>query len=248
MLKPQEQNWDNFCRYQAIGDWYATGYKYSPQGEVDESFQCIRSLRASKDKNEVYHQNHYTYADGRTVSKTFGPYQKPLINCLFLENSFSWGTNMFEVGSFFGFETGFSHENRRVSSGIFYNEQGNLAHIKLNCEHLGSYVKEFSDSLENQGNNNWKGISQQMTPDYKIAPAIPRVWKPLKQLGEGYFTFNLAGDVSVSGPPMLEKDLSFLTIIEWLVNPSMLQRGIRYYEASEFRYFTFETFTSIAEV
>ncbi|PMB00431.1 hypothetical protein CI594_10380, partial [Fischerella thermalis CCMEE 5196] len=81
----QLQNWDNFCRYHANRDWYGTWTRYSAEVEIIESFNCIRSFKISADGSEIYHQNHYTYADGTKETKIFGPYQKPITRALFLD-------------------------------------------------------------------------------------------------------------------------------------------------------------------
>ncbi|MGI2909007.1 DUF3598 family protein [Tolypothrix sp. VBCCA 56010] len=72
----QLRNWGNFCRYYS-GDLYGTWTRYYLEEKFRESFQCIRSFRANDDCSEISHQNHYIYADGTSLSKTFSPYLKP---------------------------------------------------------------------------------------------------------------------------------------------------------------------------
>ena len=86
-------------------------HHHSPDGEVTDSFQCIRSFHLNQEGNEINHQNHYIYADGKKETKTFGPYKKPDTRALFLDNSFSWGSILVLAESRFGFETGFRYED-----------------------------------------------------------------------------------------------------------------------------------------
>ncbi|MCX7596227.1 MAG: DUF3598 family protein [Fischerella sp.] len=45
----QLQKGDSFCRYYANSDWKGTWTRYSPQGEISESFNSIRSFQMSAD-------------------------------------------------------------------------------------------------------------------------------------------------------------------------------------------------------
>ena len=245
-MEPQLQNWENFCRYQATGDWHGTGYKYSPQGKLIDSFRSIRSLHTSEDGSEIYHQNHYTYADGKTVSKTFEPYLKPITKALFLEHSFTWGSTKIEPGSKFGFETGFRYQNRRMSAGIFYDEGGNLENIAVSSEHLGSFTEEPPRPPIDELSGYWQGTIKKITLDWIVSPPLATSWKRLEDVGQDYLTLHLADAVSVSGPHKLENGKEFSMVVDWLVNPTLLQRGIRHFDKSSFTNFTLEIF-SISE-
>ncbi len=124
-MNPQEQNWHNFCQHHE-GDWHGTWTRYSPEGKNLESFQCIRSLKVSKDRREIYHQNHYIYAEDKKETKLFGPYQKQTTSALFLDKSFSWGSKQIESGANFFFETGFRYQNRRASLAAIYDRNAKL--------------------------------------------------------------------------------------------------------------------------
>ena len=102
-MQPQLQNWDNFCKYHVNCDWYGVWTKYLPDRQVIDSFQCIRSFHLNQEGNEINHQNHYIYADGKKETKTFGPYKKPDTRALFLEISFSWCAILVLAESRFGF-------------------------------------------------------------------------------------------------------------------------------------------------
>lgn len=41
-MEPQLQNWDNFCKYHATGDWHSTWTQHSSQGEIlDENYLTL---------------------------------------------------------------------------------------------------------------------------------------------------------------------------------------------------------------
>lgn len=242
-MEPQLQNWENFCRYQATGDWHGTWSKYSPQGKLIESFQGIRSLRTSEDGSEIYHQNHYTYADGKTVSKTFGPYQKLTTRALFLDNSFSWGSIKIKSSSQFAFETGFRYEDRRMSAGIVYDELGNLECITVISEHLGCFTQEPSGSPIDELSGCWLGTIKKIAPNWIVSAPLATSWKRLENIDRDYLTLHLADKVSFSGPQKLENGKDFLMAVDWQANPTLLQRGIRHFDKSSFTNFTLEIFS-----
>jgi hypothetical protein len=66
----QERNWQNFCA-KHLYDWQGICSKYSPQGEMFEYFESLRSFRANQEQNLVTQNNEYKYADGRVVKKTW---------------------------------------------------------------------------------------------------------------------------------------------------------------------------------
>lgn len=242
-LDAQLKNWDNFCRYHALGDWHGIWTRYSPTGEVIESLQCIRSLRASADSSEVEHQNHYIYPDGTSETKTFGPYQKPATRSLFLGNSFSWGSTKLESGFPFGFETGFTNESRRVSIGVLYDRTAKLEKITIIAEHLGSFATE-TISLGNSEKMNWQGICHAIAPNLEALLETSAAWREIEDLEEGYLTINQQQDgISVSCPRQIESRENFVLVVDWQVNSTLLHRGIRHFKSFEFTQFSLENFT-----
>lgn len=243
-MNPQLQNWDNFCQYHT-GDWHGTWTRYSSKGEVLKSFQCVRSLRASEDGSEIYHQNHYTYADGKIETKTFGPYQKQITNSLFLDNSFSWGSTKVELGATFNCETGFRYENKRASLAVIYHNSG-LQRITAISEHLASFAEEHPPHSAHALSGNWRGTLKRMTPDWIVSPPVATSWNRLENLRKNYLTLHFPDGISVSCPPQLESGKEFFTAVDWLVNPGLLYRGIRHYDTSGFTSVTLEVFSIVS--
>lgn len=241
-MNTQLQNWDNFCRYHATGNWYGIWTRYSPEGEVIKSFKGIRSLQASEDGSEINHHNYYTYADGKSESKTFGPYKKPNTKALFLDNSFSWGSTNMEPGSNFGFETGFRYEDQRASVAVLYDGSGSLQTMTTIPEYLASFAGEPSRPPVNGISGNWQGTLKTITPDLIVSPPVATSWKRLEDLGENYLTLYFPDGISLSCPRQLEREKKFFMAIDWRVNSTLLQRGIRNYKSSGFTGFTLELF------
>ncbi|WP_234300869.1 DUF3598 family protein [Sphaerospermopsis aphanizomenoides] len=205
-MDAQLQNWDKFSKYHVNCDWYGIWYRYSPDGELIESLEGVRSLHANEDGSEVTHQNHYHYQDGRTETKTFGPYKKPNIRALFLDNSFSAGSPQIKIGSFFGFETGFRYENRRIEAIVVYNESGNLQKITFIDEKLVNFPKATTNLPAQEVNNNWQGISKTITSDWIISKPAVKEWKNLETLAEDNQILHFSNNVSISFPQKIVSD------------------------------------------
>ncbi|MEA5623915.1 DUF3598 family protein [Nostoc sp. UHCC 0251] len=234
----QLQNWENFCSH--IGDWHGTWNVYNLEGELIRSHQCVRSFHLSGDGSEMNHQNYSTYADGTNKLETYGPHKKPHIRSLHLNDSFSWGSQEVKSGSVFFFETGFKHKDRRSSAVARYNENGTLD-ILIISEHLGSQVEEPPLPPANQLSG-WQGIITKMTPECIVSPTVSTSWIQLEDLNKNHLTLNLKDGVAISIPKYIESETEFFLVTEWLVNPTLLLRGIRHFDISGFTSFTLEVF------
>ncbi len=240
----QLQNWDNFCKYHT-GNWYGIWTVYNSEGETIDSFRCVRSFHLSADGSKINHQNHYTYADGKTKSEAYGPYKKPITRALFLENSFSWGSSTVKSGLAFFFETGFRHEDRRANAIASYDESGRLQNILIVPEFLGSFVEKPPHSPTIELKDQWQGTFKIMTPDLIISSEAATIWNRLEDLREDYLKLDFPNGISVSLPRFIESKMEFFLTVDWLTKPTLLQRGTRYFDLSGFTTFSLQTFSLI---
>ncbi|MEM1393426.1 MAG: DUF3598 family protein [Cyanobacteria bacterium P01_D01_bin.116] len=241
-MQPQLQNWDNFCKYHVNHDWYGVWTKYLPDGEVTDSFQCIRSFHLNQEGNEINHQNHYIYADGKKETKTFGPYKKPDTRALFLDNSFSWGSILVLAESRFGFETGFRYEDKRLSTVVIYNESGNLQEITVISEVLQGSSQENNLISQDNFSGLWEGTAKTINPNYVVSSPVHTTYKQLKKSHDNYLNLFFPEGVSINCPMLVEAETNVVAGVDWLINPNLLQSGIRNYDASGFIGFTFAEF------
>ncbi|MBW4621665.1 MAG: DUF3598 family protein [Cyanosarcina radialis HA8281-LM2] len=237
------KNWDNFASYHALGDWYGYLIRHSSEGEVIDFLKCIRSFNLSQDRSEIYHQNRYIYADGKSRSKSFGSYKKPLVEALYLDNSFSWGSTHITPGSSFGFETGFRLENRGSSAVLMYDESGKNSRLTIHIEQLGSFPNEASLAIK-ESSNKWKGYLKYLTPDLVMSDAEACEYKPLDELSDRYQIFAACGGISICYPRQIESGIEMFFAVDWLVAPTRRQRAIRHYDRSGFTLLTLQTFTT----
>ena len=195
VINAQLQNWNNFCQYHALGDWYGTWIKYDTEAKVIDKFQCIRSLYTNADKSVIEHQNHYTYASGETETKKFGPYKKPLTNALFLENSFSWGSDIVKYNSPFGFEIGFEHQERRISVAVLYNRDGKPENITTISEYLNNFIHTSNEFVYEKPNDSWQGTLATIGSDLLTEPSKKSLWREIRELtslDKDYYIFHFS--------------------------------------------------------
>jgi Domain of unknown function (DUF3598), N-terminal len=234
-MDPVHDNWERFCRHH-VGDWHGVWTRYSCVGIALESFRCIRSFHVNPDASVLTHQNHYSYADGRRETKTFGLYTPSTTRSLFIDQSFSWGSPSVAVETPFFFETGFRWANQRMSCVVQYNVSGHWGPFVVIMEHLGRFADAPSTPVPACMHGD-HGTRQTMPPDRHLSAPAPILWQPLEALGEHYLTCRLPEGVAVSVPRRLEPGTPFRGIVEWTVDAPMLQRGIRVYDSTGFAHF-----------
>ncbi|NEO81868.1 DUF3598 family protein [Moorena sp. SIO4G3] len=252
------QNWKKFCQYYS-GDFYGIWTRYSTTGDVIESWRCIRSFRPTAEGSEIHQQNHYTYANGKTETKTFGPYKQPITTGLFLDNGFSWGSSTVKSGSTFFSDICLRYENSRATAIAKYDESGSLKRFTVFPEHLGHFLDAVAHGGDpktalhrfvnvpalapaHQISSDWQGTVQTITPDWQISAPVVTSWQPLDDLPKDYLRLHFTNGISISCPAQVESGKEFFVAVDWLVNQTVLQRGTRHYDQSGFTSFTVEVF------
>lgn len=232
-------NWERFCRHH-VGDWHGIWTRYSCAGVALESFRCVRSFHANTDASVLTHQNHYTYADGRRETKTFGPYTPSTTRSLFIEQSFSWGSPSVTVEPPFFFETGFRWASRRMSCVAQYTVSGFWQPFVVIMEHLGRFTDGPTPTPVPACTYGDQGTHQTMTPDRRVSAPATIPWQRLEDIEGHYLTCRLPEGVAVSVPRRLELGMPFRGMVEWAVDATLLQRGIRVYDATGFAHFSLD--------
>ena len=252
----KEQNWKNFTANH-LRDWQGIWTRYSPQGEVTESFQSLRSFRGNPEETEIVQTNRYAYADGRTLEKSwefnqlsnslsnglFHPENESMRGVFFEYGHAAWVSTKLKTGSYFAVELFFKYEELRHSVGIVYDEHGSLfrtANIREDAARFPSqyWSTELIQLAERNLGGNWQGTAVTMTPDLKIsAPVVTQLhwgW-------EGHETFFLPDGVSVSCPGKISVGTSFTMVVNWLVTASEMQQLlVKYDEFGDFSALTLE--------
>ncbi len=258
----KEQNWINLCANH-LRDWQGIWTRYSPQGEVTESFQSIRSLRSNPGQTEIAQTNRYMYADGITKEEgwqynlhsngladgLFHPSRDYMRGIFFEQGSAAWVMTQLKTGSYQGIklflELFFRYEDLRLSVAIGYQDSGNLMRtVNIREDAAGFPSKYWSTELnllpERNLSGSWQGTSVTMTPDLNVSfPAPTEFYWPV----EGNEIFFFPDGISLSCPENVSIGTDFTIAANWLVTPSHLQQlSVKYNKDGTFSSLTLELF------
>ncbi|MFB8789305.1 MAG: DUF3598 family protein [Potamolinea sp.] len=253
-----DENWNNLCANH-LRDWHGIWTRYSPQGEVIESFKSLRRFQSNPEQTEIAQNNRYMYTDAKTDEFSwqynqqsnslpdglFHP-QSPLMRGFFFEcGAATWTTTKLETSSYFVVELFFKYQDLRNSVALVYEESGILkrtASIREDSTNFPSnyWSSEINLTTERNLSGNWQGTSVTMTPDLKISPAVPsQLHWPI----EGNTTFFYPDGISLSCPMQVSVGTPFTIVGNWLVTPSELQQvSVKYDESGAFSSVTRDLF------
>ena len=88
------------------------------------------------------------------------------------------------------------------------------------------------------------GLRRTITPDLRVSNAEPIAWRRLEEMGEDRLTVRVPDGLAVSLPRRLTPGQPLVGIVEWAVDATTVQRGIRTYDATGFAQFSLEQFTN----
>ena len=190
-MELQTQNWQNFTANN-VRDWQGIWTRYSPLGEVTESFRSLRSFYSDSNKIEIAQTNRYIYDDGNIKEQTwefnlesnsladgmFHPQNESMRGLFLASGHAAWVTRQLKIDSFLAVELFFRHENLRHSVGIVYNQEGALfrtANIREDETNFPSqfWSTDLQQVSERNLSGNWQGTSITITADLKISEPVP---------------------------------------------------------------------------
>jgi hypothetical protein len=243
----KQQNWQHFTLHH-LRDWYGIWTRYSPSGNVTNSFTSQRSFESNPQKTEIVQTNHYIYADGTTEKRSweynevsnsrwdglFHPESESMRGFFFGSGHAAWATTKLELGSYFAVELFFICNELRHSVGVVYDKLGSLLRIANIREDARGFPSQYwSDELnqlpQRNFTGNWQGTSVVMTRDLKISAPIPTELK--FPLGSNK-TFFLPDGVSVSCPDQVDVGSCFTIAANWRLELETMQQLLIYYDES----------------
>jgi hypothetical protein len=250
------QNWNNFTD-QHLHDWHGIWTRYTPTGEVKESFRSLRHFESNAEKTEIYQLNKYIYADDNIQEQSwhynqsdnslsdgmFHPQNALMRGYFFPSGHATWVTTQLLSGSYLAMELFFKYQHLRHSVGIVYDDQGNLFRTANIREDSTVYPSSYwSTDLEQLSQRdlqkNWQGTSITITPDLQISEPIST---HLTWGWEGHKTFFLPDGVSISCPAKVTVDTPFICAANWLINETEIHQLIANYdESGKFQALTLE--------
>jgi len=144
----------------------------------------------------------------------------------------------------FAFETGFRAAERRVSLVVRSDAHGVWQPLLVITEHLGRYAEHQPAVVTPVLPLGCRGLRRTITPDLRVSAADPIAWRRLEEVGEDRLTVRVPGGLAGSLPRRLAPGQPWVGIVEWAVDATTVQRGIRTYEATGFAQFSLDQFTN----
>ena len=233
-----DRNWQAFWRHH-LGHWRGRWTRYTPSGEVKETFASSRLFTADATQTEVVQTNHYRYADGRSIRKEWKynieehnqadgfahPASESMRGFALDNGSAAWLIPTLQANQFAPFEFFLKHGDFRYSVALLYGQDGQLKRTSSIREEWG----HPSDTLWTDNvvqmkpwhpKGVWKGNTQQINPDLTQNPVgqFNWQWKATDQT-KHYFPDRII----LRCPQRLVEGQSFSINVLWQVNTKELQ-------------------------
>ena len=193
--QPTDRNWHAFWRHH-LGEWTGRWTRYTPSGEIKETFASSRQFTADSSGTEIVQVNAYRYADGRTIQKQWS-YN---ISDHSLKNGFAHpaSTTMrglaldngaaallvphLQSDQFAPFELFLKQGDVRHSVGIVYNKSGQLLRTASIREQRGPQSNSpWTDRLAQMKpwhpKGRWTGTEQRIRADLSLVPQQQTEWQ-----------------------------------------------------------------------
>ena len=182
-----DNNWNNLFSEYTVDEtaWHGQWATYSPNQEVINSKQVVRSFRSNLDNTVITHINHYLDANGNVVDEKTWQIERETSNqsdgvvhpamssmraLSFGAGATAWISQKLIPGKPFGVELFFRNGNWRSSAAIIYGENGELDRIVQIREHLGRFSNESPSFGASEISGNWIGKKCSMTSDLSVSP------------------------------------------------------------------------------
>ena len=232
------RNWQAFWRHH-LGDWRGRWTRYSPSGQVKETFASSRLFTANPSQTKVVQTNRYRYADGRSIRRQwtynieehsqpdgFAHPASKFMRGLALDNgSAAWLIPTLRPSQLSPFELFLKHGEIRHSVGVLYGKNGELLRTASIREKRGPHPsKNWSDTVIqveawNPGGR-WKGEKRQILPDLSRVPLQRSEWQWKKQNQSNHF---FPDGIILRCPERILPGQPFSIRVIWLVDEGELQ-------------------------
>ena len=234
-------NWHAFWRHH-LGTWQGSWTRYTPDGDIKETFASTREFTANPAKTAIVQTNRYRYADGRSIEKEwayniddhnqqdgFAHPASASMRGLALDNgAAAWLIPSLAANQFTPFELFLTDGDRRHSVGVLYGKNGALMRTASIREQQrsGSSVG-WSDAILQvkpwHPKGQWKGEKIQILQDLSRVPARNTSWR-WKDAEESSQSNHFFPDhIILRCPERLTAGQAFSIEVIWMLNDDMMQ-------------------------
>ena len=233
-----DRNWHAFWRNH-LGDWRGRWTRYTPSGEVKETFASSRLFTANEARTEIVQTNRYRYADGSSIRKQWNynieehsqadgfahPASKSMRGFAFEDGSAAWLIPSLEANQYAPFELYFKRGEIRHSVGVLYGKNGELIRTASIREKRGiQQGKSWSDTVIQVEPWNpvgrWQGKQRQIYPDLSQVLQQRTDWQWKEKNQSGHY---LPDGIILRCPERIIPGQSFAIRVIWQVDEHELQ-------------------------
>ena len=190
-----DRNWHAFWRHH-LGEWRGQWTRYSPSGDVRESFASTRRFTADPGRTAGMQTNRYRYGDGRSIEKTWSytlqnhsladGFAHPAggrMRGLALDNgAAAWLIPTLQPHEVAPFELFLKRGDSRHSVGVIYGADGTLQRTASIRETRGNQSETIWTNNVEHGEpwhpiGRWQGVTRQLHADLTLGPVQRSEWQ-----------------------------------------------------------------------
>ena len=236
-----QRNWHAFWRHH-LGTWQGSWTRYTPDGDIKETFASTRQFTANPAKTAIIQTNRYRYADGRSIEKEwsynikdhnqqdgFAHPASASMRGLALDNgAAAWLIPSLTANQFTPFELFLTDGDRRHSVGVLYGKDGVLLRTaSIREQRRGGSTMGWSDAILQvkpwHPNGPWKGQKIQILQDLSRVPARNTSWRWKDEEESNQSNHYLPDRIILRCPERLTAGEAFSIEVIWMLNNDVMQ-------------------------
>ena len=234
-------NWHAFWRHH-LGTWQGSWTRYTPDGDIKETFASTREFTANPAKTAIVQTNRYRYADGRSIEKEwsynfkdhnqrdgFAHPASASMRGLALDNgAAAWLIPSLGANQFTPFELFLMDGDRRHSVGVLYGKNGELVRTaSIREQQRGGSSVGWSDAILQvkpwTPHGPWKGQKTQIRPDLSRVLARNTSWRWKDAEESNQSNHYLPDRIILRCPERLNAGQAFSIEVIWMLNDDVMQ-------------------------
>ena len=236
-----DQNWHNFW-HNHLGTWQGSWTRYTPDGNIKETFTSTRSFTANETKTEILQHNQYRYADGHVTNKQWSynihdhnqrdgfahPASVSMRGLALNNGAAAWLIPSLKPNQITPFELFLMDGDRRHSVGVLYGKNGKLIRTASIREQRGgpstmSWTASINQQQPWHPRGQWQGEKHQIRKDLSRDATRKSFWHWKDQDQSEQSNHYLPDRIILRCPERLTPNQPFSIQVIWMLNDDALQ-------------------------
>ena len=236
-----ERNWHAFWN-KHLGTWKGSWTRYTPEGDVKETFASTREFKSNSTATEIVQNNRYRYPDGRSKNKQWSynlrdhnqrdgfahPASIPMRGLALDNGAAAWLIPSLAPNQFTPFELFLMDGDRRHSVGVLYGRDGVLLRTASIREQrrIASTVgwTDAIDQLEPwHPLGQWQGQRHQILRDLSRVSAKDATWRWMEPERSDQSNHYLPDHIILRCPKRITPMQPFSIRVIWMLSDDAVQ-------------------------